>query len=155
MKSAQIQIFFWSLFSCIRTEYRKIRTRKNSVFGHFSRSYIVTNRVAVNPKHYLTHWALLALLQSGTQVFFWISQVSHQSLVNCGVTPVKFKKILYLPLLNWHVLMNFCTYIGTLYSSVSNTYRGVARIYVWWYIQQILECRIDQHAYIRECIYQV
>ena len=26
------------LFSCIRTEYRKIRTRKNFVFGHFSRS---------------------------------------------------------------------------------------------------------------------
>ena len=30
--------FFWSLFLCIRTKYRKIRTRKNSVFGHFSRS---------------------------------------------------------------------------------------------------------------------
>ena len=36
--------FFWSVFSCIRTEYgdlgskyRKIRTRKNSLFGHFSR----------------------------------------------------------------------------------------------------------------------
>ena len=26
------------LFSCIRTEYRKIRTRKNFGFGHFSRS---------------------------------------------------------------------------------------------------------------------
>ena len=26
------------LFSCIRTKYRKIRTRKNFVFGHFSRS---------------------------------------------------------------------------------------------------------------------
>ena len=27
---------FWSVFSCIRTEYRKIRTRNNSAFGHFS-----------------------------------------------------------------------------------------------------------------------
>ena len=27
--------FFWSVFSCIRTEYRKIRSRKNSVLGHF------------------------------------------------------------------------------------------------------------------------
>ena len=26
-------VFFWSVFSCIRTEYRKIRTRKNSVLG--------------------------------------------------------------------------------------------------------------------------
>ena len=44
-KVSIIQRFFWSVFSCIRAEYRKIqseyrkmRTRKNSVFGHFSRS---------------------------------------------------------------------------------------------------------------------
>ena len=47
VKSVQIQSYFWSVFSCIRTEYRdlrtqsenrKIRTRNNSVFGHFSQS---------------------------------------------------------------------------------------------------------------------
>ena len=42
MKIVQIRSFFWSVFSRIWTEYsvqiRKIRTRKNSVFGHFSRS---------------------------------------------------------------------------------------------------------------------
>ena len=38
VKSVQIWGFFWSIFSCIRTEYRKILTRKISVFGHFSRS---------------------------------------------------------------------------------------------------------------------
>ena len=38
LKSVQIRSFFWSLFSCIRNEYWKIRTRQNSVFGHFSRS---------------------------------------------------------------------------------------------------------------------
>ena len=53
VKSVQIRSYFWSLFSCIRTEYsvirysvslriqseyRKIRTRNNSVFGQFSRS---------------------------------------------------------------------------------------------------------------------
>ena len=38
VKSIQIQNFFWSIFSYIQSEYRKIRTRKNSVFGHFSRS---------------------------------------------------------------------------------------------------------------------
>ena len=38
VKSVQIRSFFWSVFSCIRTEYRKIRTGKNSVFGHFLRS---------------------------------------------------------------------------------------------------------------------
>ena len=49
VKSVQIRSFFWSVFSCIWTEYgdllinlriqseyRKIRTRNNSVFGHFS-----------------------------------------------------------------------------------------------------------------------
>ena len=49
VKSVQIRSYFWSVFSCIRTEYgdllvnlhieseyRKIRTRNNSAFGHFS-----------------------------------------------------------------------------------------------------------------------
>ena len=53
VKSVQIRSFFWSIFSRIRTghgdflvnlriqsECRKILTRKNSVFGHFSRSVI-------------------------------------------------------------------------------------------------------------------
>ena len=30
--------FFWSVFSRIHYKYGKIRTRKNSIFGHFSRS---------------------------------------------------------------------------------------------------------------------
>ena len=38
VKSVQIPSFLWPLFSCVRTEYWKIWTRKNSVFGHFSRS---------------------------------------------------------------------------------------------------------------------
>ena len=40
VKSVQIWSFFWSIFSCINSEYRKIRARKNSVSGHFSRSGI-------------------------------------------------------------------------------------------------------------------
>ena len=48
MKSVQIRNFFWSVSSSIRTEYEvnlriqakygKIRTRKHSIFGHFSHS---------------------------------------------------------------------------------------------------------------------
>ena len=34
MKSVQIRSLFRYGFYCIRSEYRKIRTRKNSVFGH-------------------------------------------------------------------------------------------------------------------------
>ena len=40
VKSVQIRSFFWSVFSYIWTEYRKIQIRKNSLFGHFSRSEI-------------------------------------------------------------------------------------------------------------------
>ena len=43
MKSDRIRSYFWFVFSCIQLEYRKIRTRNNSVFGHFLRSdYAVT-----------------------------------------------------------------------------------------------------------------
>ena len=38
MKSVQIQSFFCFVFSYVRTEYREIRTRKNSVFRQFSSS---------------------------------------------------------------------------------------------------------------------
>ena len=47
MKIVKIRSFFWFVFYRIRTEslriqseFGKIRTRKNSVFGHFSRSVI-------------------------------------------------------------------------------------------------------------------
>ena len=36
VKSVQVWSFFWSVFSCIQTEYGDLR--RNSVFGHFSRS---------------------------------------------------------------------------------------------------------------------
>ena len=38
VKSVQITSFFWIVFSSIQSEYRKIWTRKNSVFGNFLRS---------------------------------------------------------------------------------------------------------------------
>ena len=38
MKSVQIQSFFWSVFSFTRTEYGKIRTKNNSVFGQSSQT---------------------------------------------------------------------------------------------------------------------
>ena len=38
VKSVQIRSYFWSIISCICTEYTKIRTTNNSIFGHFSRS---------------------------------------------------------------------------------------------------------------------
>ena len=40
VKSVQIRGYFWSVFSGIRTAYRKIRNRNNSVFGDSSRSEV-------------------------------------------------------------------------------------------------------------------
>ena len=40
VKSVQMRSFFWSVFSYIWTEHRKVRTRRNSVFGHFSRTVL-------------------------------------------------------------------------------------------------------------------
>ena len=72
MKSAQIGSCFWSLFSCIRTEYgdlrsksriqpeyRKIRTINNSVFGHFPcsviflRKWLMATKTNSNPVKHL------------------------------------------------------------------------------------------------------
>ena len=42
-------VLFWSVFSCIRTENSKIRSRNNSIFGHFSCSdyYIKVAQVLI------------------------------------------------------------------------------------------------------------
>ena len=58
VKSVQIRSYFWSVFSCIQTKYgeiwstpyiqskyRKKRTRNNSVFGHFSRSELLSGLI--------------------------------------------------------------------------------------------------------------
>ena len=47
VKSFQVRSYFWSVFSCIRTEYGKIRTRKNFVFAHFSRSVCNLNYINI------------------------------------------------------------------------------------------------------------
>ena len=54
MKNVQIRSYFWSVLSCIQSKYRKIRTRNNSVFGHFSRSVEVSSSASyflIDKKH--------------------------------------------------------------------------------------------------------
>ena len=50
-KSVQIRSYFWSVFSCIQTEYRKTRTRNNYVFGHspWSDFFIILWKRKQNP----------------------------------------------------------------------------------------------------------
>ena len=56
VKSVQIQSFFWSVFSRIQAKYGKIRTRKNSIFGHFLCSDIkLLSRLRLNFSHLTEH----------------------------------------------------------------------------------------------------
>ena len=59
--SVQTQSFFWYIFSCIRTEYRKIRTRKKFVFGHFSRVTVFISQLhyAFETLTYFTGFSLV------------------------------------------------------------------------------------------------
>ena len=52
VKSVPIRSIFWSVFPCLWSEYRKIRTRKYSVLRHFSRSGLCSN--GSYPRFYYT-----------------------------------------------------------------------------------------------------
>ena len=47
--------FFWSVFSCIQSEYRKMRTTKISVFGRFSHSELLLGRASLRNKSVTTY----------------------------------------------------------------------------------------------------
>ena len=47
VKSLQIRSFFWSVFSCIQSKYRKIRTRKNSIFVQFFSQWLLKTAAAL------------------------------------------------------------------------------------------------------------
>ena len=78
MKSFQKQSFFWSLFSHVRTEYEKMRTRKNSAFGHFSHS--VTETQIKDFIFVKIFWSKSSRSKcSVKKVFLKISQNSHEN----------------------------------------------------------------------------
>ena len=75
VKTVQIRSFFWSLFSCIQSKYRKVWTRKNSVFEHFSRS---------DPYH---SWALI--LNQTLHKYYWESNCEWNLRLLLVFLPVK------------------------------------------------------------------
>ena len=71
-----IRSIFWPIFSCIESEYRKIRTRKNPVFGHFSRGVLLNDRMLSFSGMYILKF---------TQVFtikHWLSLFTNYSTIN-------------------------------------------------------------------------
>ena len=89
MKSVQIRRIFWSVFCRIRAGYGKIRTRKNSIFGHFSHSAIGTvstpNRAAFNKNLTFLHHlpsALLLTTENSSNCLHFVNIISN--IGSCG-----------------------------------------------------------------------
>ena len=98
MKRFQIRSLFWFLFSYIRTELRKIRTRKNSVFGHFS--------------HSVTHWKTwwFGLLLTFLSDLFY-SKVAFYGRYSNIASNLRNNKTLHLRCL-WGHWPHFCNFWG-------------------------------------------
>ena len=73
VKSVQMQRFSWSVFSRIQSAYAKIWTRKNSVFGHFSRSvvYVLNGRSLMENTVQVAAWSKRILNPLNTNPTRW------------------------------------------------------------------------------------
>ena len=69
VKSVQIRGYFWSVFSCIQSEYRKIQTRNNSAFGHFSSSDFLKKSKYSEGKYTFWHYVSIVYFRNHHQVF--------------------------------------------------------------------------------------
>ena len=73
VESVQIRSFFWSLFSCIRT-------RNNSVFGHFSRNIGFQKRFPCTAILFISMFFRSSCSKfSSKQVFLKISQILQET----------------------------------------------------------------------------
>ena len=88
--TAWIRSFFRSVLSCIRSEYRKIRTRRNSVFEHFSRSDNLSD----------AHWGKWGnIFMFFTVVYFSTNQLNVLNLNNTIFISNPRQQVIYNSLL--------------------------------------------------------
>ena len=91
MKCAQMRSFFWSVFPafglkteryelCLRiqSECGKIRTRENSVFGHFSRSVTVFRKYLLLKRFFYWKSSCLKEVPALKKYVFWIITYSEE-----------------------------------------------------------------------------
>ena len=92
MKSVQIRIFFWSVFSRTRDEYGKIRIRKNSVFGYFSCSGVVDKILSFNILNIVIFLCNCAPFQMtcGGPTWIWSSKCAQMSDLDLAL---RFEKV--------------------------------------------------------------
>ena len=94
VKSVQIRSYFWSVFSCIQSEYRKIRTTNNSVFGHFSRCLFQRNIFHNPPRR--------ALNLSQKRLLIWRNSfpICKKQRASSTITVYYFQNLVYSVLNN-------------------------------------------------------
>ena len=100
VKSVQIRSFFWSVFSRIHTEYGeilriqsecgKIRTRKSSVFGHFSRSFVVEKTNCRKRSCFSEIFLLLFTTSMLKLIVFYITWLTFLQLSRRNFRPASF-----------------------------------------------------------------
>ena len=81
VKSVQMRSFFWPLFSCIQSEYRKIWIRKISVFGHFSRSVWYSSSSKISYMHSLGNY-----IRSIYYNVYWLTLYFQMQFINVNCT---------------------------------------------------------------------
>ena len=86
LKSVQIRSFSWSVFFCFQSEYWKIWTIKNAVFGQFSRSerYIVLYLICLSWRHKFQSWWIMRIWISHemSMAFQWYKDILKLCLKN-------------------------------------------------------------------------
>ena len=85
VKSVQIWSYFWSVFSCIQSEYRKIRNRNNSVFGHFTRSRQVHITAIWDPKITTTNCPAFLQKKPCSRLHNNLRQSTHCSILDLKI----------------------------------------------------------------------
>ena len=83
--------FFWFVFSCIQTEYRKIRTRKNSVIGHFSRSVSIMESFHTPTRTFSAAWKF-CFSTASSAVWFWELRWDERALDGKMISAVNFDR---------------------------------------------------------------
>ena len=84
VKIVQIRSCFWSLFSCIQSEYRKIRTRKTPHLETFHSVFISRNNVFLRHVYQVLSelYQPEHSLSSLTNLFFEEIHVTHGALIS-------------------------------------------------------------------------
>ena len=127
VESVQLRSYFWSVFSCIRrnteiysvnlriqSEYRKIRTRENPAFGHFSLS---TNKssLAVNCQYmlFIVYCCSEPLIIFCCCCFYQVLQqiINNDIIFNMADTKIKWNRPIPFSIV---LVPNYCKWLTCL-----------------------------------------